>query len=96
MTDRAVVDDDDDSAMWRAYKEASQQKRASNREGSATILKVAGVEFVEKNMGAHLQVKHEGRVIDFWPGTGLWIDKSHPFSTIKGRGVRKLMRHIGK
>ena len=86
----------DTGEVFKAMREASQEKRAFNRLRSADLLRSRGVEFKTSNYGSHLLVSHEGRVIDFWPGTGLWIDRSHPFSAIKGRGVRRLLAHMGK
>ena len=73
--------------MWSAEREASQAKRASNRRHSAHLLVSAGVPFVSKNGGAHLLVG-EPIFADFWPGTGLWIERS---TGHKSRGVRNLI-----
>lgn len=82
-------DSDDMSAYWRDIKEARQQKRAENRESSQELLREAGVRFISKNSEAHLIVNTDGgHVIDFWPGTGLWIMRG---STQRRRGVRKLV-----
>lgn len=81
---------------FRALRQASQEKRAGNRQTGADLLRSMGVSFEERNYGAHLLVHHEGRKIDFWPGTGRWIDRAHPFSCINGRGVKQLLKHIGK
>ena len=59
-------------AFGSAMKEASQERRAGNRENSAAILRERGIAFEEKNDGAHLIVRHGGKVADFWPGTGKW------------------------
>lgn len=85
-------DDDDMGAMWRAVKESKKQKRANNRFKSAQLLREAGMQFESKNFDAHLIVKHGGRVVDFWPGTGLWIDRK-PGSS-RAYGVRALMTHL--
>lgn len=90
-----VEDNDDDSitAYWRDVKAASQEKRAGNRESSATILRNRGIPFESKNWDAHLIVKPQGsdEVIDFWPGTGRWIVRS---TKHKGFGVFNLLKHI--
>jgi hypothetical protein len=84
MTD----DDFSDSEFWRAYGRQRQEKRASNREQSAKMLTDAGIAFEAKNYGAHLVV--DG-IIDFWPGTGLWM----PRGTARRRyGVRNLISHV--
>lgn len=74
--------------VFRGMQEASKERRANNREGSAELLVLAAVPFVSKNGGAHLIV--DGR-IDFWPGTGLWMDRK---SMKKRRGVQDLIRHV--
>lgn len=82
-------DDDDLGAYWRDVKAASQAKRAGNRKSSAELLREAGVQFTAKNGDAHLIVRTDsGHVIDFWPGTGLWIMRG---STQRHGGVRKLI-----
>lgn len=87
----SMNDDDDMGAYWRGVKAASQAKRADNRESSsAELLREAGVHFTAKNGGAHLIVRTDGgHVIDFWPGTGLWIMRG---STQRHGGVRKLIK----
>ena len=46
-----------------------------------------GISYEEKNGGAHLIVNHDGRTVDFWPGTGKWISRSGG----DGRGVKNLI-----
>ena len=82
------VDVGDSFAGWR---EESQRRRARNRDGSASMLKAAGVSFTAKNNGAHLIVEVDDRTIDFWPGTGLWIDRA---TQERKRGVRPLLAHL--
>ena len=85
-----VVDDDDMGAFWRDVKAASQAKRANNRKSSPELLQEAGIPFEWKNGGAHLIVRTDGgHVVDFWPGTGLWIMRG---STQRHGGVRKLIK----
>ncbi len=69
-------------------KECSQIKRGNNREQSAQILKNAGISFESKNFGAHLIVTHNGKTVDFWPGTGKFIVRGGT----TGRGVYNLLR----
>lgn len=75
-----------------AMKAASVERRASNRDNSATILTERDVSFESKNDGAHLIVRHNGKTADFWPGTGKY--------SIRGtgqyrRGVFNLLRDLG-
>ena len=76
--------------MWAAQREASQAKRASNREQSARLLASTGIPFVSRNGGAHLIVG-EPPFADFWPGTGKFIERG---SNRSGRGVKNLLRAL--
>lgn len=80
--------------MFSALRKQRQEKRAQNRQSSAAILAERGVAFEEKNNGAHLIVKHAGKTIDFWPGTGKWIDRAFAQHTGKGRGVHGMLRYL--
>jgi hypothetical protein len=75
--------------IYGAMKEASQEKRANNRQSSAEILKNKGVEFESKNLGAHLIVTGKKGLIDFWPGTGKFIPRN---GGRNGRGVFNLLK----
>jgi len=77
--------------VFREGRLHSIMKRAANREQSAQILKRAEVAFQTKNNGAHLIVAHEGKTVDFYPGTGAWKDRTGA----EGRGVFKLLKHLG-
>ncbi|HEJ4320006.1 hypothetical protein PIGHUM_04436 [Pigmentiphaga humi] len=81
---------------WRdvrpAMKEESQRRRSSNRESSSRLLTEAGISFESKNEGSHLIVSGQGAVVDFWPGTGLWIVRG---SKERRRGVRQLITRLG-
>jgi hypothetical protein len=81
---------DDMSEYWRDVKQASQVKRASNREQSAQMLIKAGVVFEEKNHGAHLIVQGKTCFVDFWPGTGRWNSRDGT----KGFGIHALLEYV--
>jgi len=82
---------------FNAMREHSQVKRASNRISSAGLLEARGITFESKNGGAHLIVQHEGKVIDFWPGTGKWIARgSGKNAGCIGRGVFPLLKYLEK
>lgn len=85
--------DDTEGEFWRDVRKAKQEKRASNRKGSAGILKEAGHTFTSHNSGAHLVVQANGHTVDFWPGTGRWTTRGFRF-TLQGRGVRNLLQHL--
>jgi hypothetical protein len=80
----------DMSDFWRDVKGAGQESRSRNRDSSPTILKEAGIAFETKNLGTHLIVTHGDKVVDFWPGTGLWHARRGP----KGRGVFRLISYL--
>lgn len=77
--------------QWRDLRHARQEKRAANRESSTARLVAAGIRFTSHNGGSHLIITHDGKTVNFWPGTGNWSCKSG----IKGRGIFKLIRHLG-
>lgn len=74
---------------WEAE---SAERRSKNRESSAAILTEHGVKFESKSTGVHLIVTHEGKVVDFWPGTGKYIVRGTGKS---GRGVFNLIKLVG-
>ena len=78
--------------LWREYKVERQQKRASNRDHSKKILDNNAIPHEVKNGGAHLIVTMDDLVIDFWPGTGLWIVRDG--KNQRHGGVRKLLKFI--
>lgn len=70
----------------------SSARRARHRQSSPEMLRVAGIAFEAKNAGAHLIVSHNGQIVDFWPGTGLW--RTRPHDKREHRGVRGLIAHL--
>lgn len=81
--------------IFNAMRSESQDRRKRNREASARLLQERGITFTVHNEGAHLRVQsgHDSAPIDFWPGTGKWIDHE---TGVEGRGVFKLLRYMGK
>lgn len=78
--------------MWRDYRHERQEKRADNRRLSRERLTSEGIDFQERNDGAHLIVIGGPTcVIDFWPGTGKWKERG---SNQHGRGVGRLVRLV--
>jgi hypothetical protein len=75
-----------------AMRKRSKEKRAHNRENSALLLQERGIQFESKNGGAHLIVTHNGKTVDFWPGTGKFVFRR---STKHGRGVKTLISALG-
>lgn len=82
---------------FKALREESQIKRASNRNNASEILKKAGVSFLIKNGGAHFVVfclaESQKPQFDFWPGTGKFINRNTKRS---GRGIFNLIREAEK
>lgn len=77
------------SEAFKALGQFGQYKRARNRASSTALLEDAGLDFESKNDGAHLVVRSSrGYVVDFWPGTGLWIVRGEG---ARRRGVRNLL-----
>ena len=76
--------------------EESKVRRGSHRTNSPQLLRDAGIAFEGFNAHAdgthaHLVVTHSGTVVDFWPGTGLWIVRDQ---ARRGRGVFNLIREL--
>ncbi len=78
--------------VYEALRAGSAIRRASNRASSSTFLRERGVPFVSKNLGAHLIVGAPP-FADFWPGTGLWIERA---SGRKDRGVFRLLKALAR
>lgn len=76
---------------FKILKQRGQRKRASNREKSTKILEEAEINFTVQNNGAHLIITYLDKIVDFWPGTGLWIVRHGH----RGRGVYNLLKHLG-
>lgn len=83
------MSDIDDS--WR--REESKERRAHNRENGLAALKERSIHVEQKNNGFHLIVKHGDKVVDYWPGTGLWMDRA--VQSMRRRGIRSLLTHLG-
>ncbi len=80
--------------IFKELKSQKQEKRRKNREQSALLLQEKGIEFDSRNCGAHLIIEaKQGRIIDFWPGTGLWRYRD---DNRNGRGVHSLIKELGQ
>jgi hypothetical protein len=73
---------------FRAWEEAKKTKRKKNMEESTALLIKAGIPFNSKNGGVHLKVKVGDQLLDFWPSTGLVMQKGKMI----GRGVHKILK----
>jgi hypothetical protein len=83
---------DIERAVEIGWDAESAERRAKNRQSSAEMLAERGIQFETKNMGAHLIVSHDGKVADFWPGTGKYIPRG---GGRPGRGVFNLLKLLG-
>jgi hypothetical protein len=79
------------SDIYKVLYQRSKEKRANNRDASAKMLTDYNVRYLALNQGAHLVIQYDDLIIDFWPGTGLWIDRA---TRIKKRGVRNLINYV--
>lgn len=73
---------------FQAMRDVSQEKRRRNTEWSTLKLIREGVAFTSHNNGAHLVVEERW---DFWPSTGLYIDR---VTGDRARGVHKLLKKV--
>ena len=82
-----------DTEDWRAFRAASAEKRRDNMRASTAILAKHAVPFEAQDaQGIHLVVRYGGRVVDYWPSTGKWIDRAN--RGIHMRGVFRLLAHL--
>jgi hypothetical protein len=90
-----IEDVDDTSALYKAMYQKSKEKREANRAGSAKLLDSYDIPYKSMNGGTHLIIQYENQplIIDFWPGTGLWIVR-HRKPEYRKRGVRPLINYI--
>ncbi|MBD3260257.1 MAG: hypothetical protein GF334_01045 [Candidatus Altiarchaeales archaeon] len=70
-----------------------RQRKQHNKESSTEILTKSGVNFTARNNGTHLIVEEGGKIVDYWPSTGLFIDRA---DKKRRRGVFRLLKHVGK
>ena len=82
----------DEGDFWAdvkpAMQEESKQRRKSHRENAPKILAEQGVHFESKSGGVHLIVSGKQCKIDFWPGTGKWIERRGK----RGRGIFNMLK----
>ncbi len=76
----------------KALKQANAEYRSEMRADAVTTLTALGVSFDTKNNGAHLIVRHGGKVVDFWPGTERWRVRGQ---TRYAFGIDKLLKELG-
>jgi len=75
--------------MWREHKEAGQKKRLDNKLHATERLTKLGIDFESKNFGVHIIVSNKNGFIDYWPSTGMFIQR---FNSKRGRGISSLLK----
>jgi len=78
--------------LYKEIAKHKRDKREHNRLHSTKMLLDAGIKFTLHNNDAHLIIDN-GSKIDFWPSTGLWIDRS---TQEKQRGIAPLLKYLEK
>lgn len=71
--------------VLNAMRQHKKHSRANNTVKRTELLKSHGIKFESKNNGAHLILEHR---FDFWPSTGLWIDRE---TKKRGGGIPRLL-----
>ena len=77
---------------FKALNEMRRAKRGDNKTRSTELLKERGINFQSNNHGVHLVVRHNDVIYDFYPSTGLYINRA---TKKKGRGVFNLLKKLG-
>lgn len=76
---------------WDEYYAERRKKRQRNKEFSTNLLIEKGIPFESFKNGDHLCVKKNGYTVDYWPSTGIFIDRD---SGYKARGVNPLLKYL--
>lgn len=80
-------------SLYHVYRETRKNKRAENRKHSRNLLESKKIPMEVMNEGAHIKIPAGDSHIDFWPGTGLWIDRG---TRKQGRGVYPLLNYYDR
>lgn len=82
----------DMAEVFREMTKYQKEKRRNRLIANTEKLKAANVNFESKNNGVHIIINHNGKIIDFYPSTGLFWDRKNPKN--KKRGIDKLLKYI--
>lgn len=82
------MSDDDWAEFTRQKREESKARRAGYRAHAANRLDELGIPYTSHNEGAHLVVRGNNGLIDYWPGTGKFIARNGK----KGRGLQGVLK----
>ena len=80
------------SEYWHALKEDSRIHKLKNGEDVTKILNDLEIEYSVHNNGSHYRIPYQDVMIDFWPSSSKFYDKS---MNKKGKGIWKLLAYIG-
>lgn len=82
--------------MFREWDNMSKSTRKERLAFGVDMLTKLGVGFTTHNNGTHLVVSHAGKVVDYWPSTGRWIERGADaapyYDPRKGRTVQLHLR----
>lgn len=77
--------------MFRAIKSERKQRKANNLQTNTEMLTELGIEFESCNAGYHLIISHNNKLVDFWPSSEKWKDRS---DKVLCGGMAKLLKHL--
>lgn len=81
----------EEGEIWRDYNKARDEKRKRNKKYSTQLLDKNKICYVSHKDGDHLIIRMNLKIIDFWPATGLFIDRE---TKKKQRGVKNLLKYL--
>lgn len=83
----------EETESWRKYRQDKANKRIKNLEYSTNLLKEKGIQFESHNFGKQLVILCVDPKIDFYPSTGLWVERTTRYMN---RGILSLLAYINK
>lgn len=76
--------------------ESNKRRRRKMRQYAFDLFTQLGIDFESKNYGAHFIVKSGKITIDYWPGTGKYIERGvQPLEKRKHTGIDNLLKKLG-
>ena len=79
------------SEYWHALKEDSRRHKHILSKQITKTLKDFDIDFSSHNNGYHYIIPYRNTMIDLWPSSGKWYDKS---INKKGQGIRQLLVYM--
>lgn len=74
-------------------KKAGFYERKKTKEANWELIERSGLKFTEHNNGSHIMLHVGERIIDVWPSTNKWMDKTQHKWRVN-RGVPELIDHL--